>query len=53
MDNEGEDFLKNTYAGKHTDDKAVLINADAKAFKDAIKKHRNWDRMEVADNIPA
>lgn len=53
VDNEGEDFLKNTYAGKHTDDKAVLINAGAKAFKDAIKKHRNWDRMEVADNIPA
>ena len=53
VDNEGEDFLKNTYAGKHTGDKAVLINADAKAFKDAIKKHRNWDRMEVADNIPA
>lgn len=53
VDNEGEDFLKDTYAGKHTEDKAVLINADAKAFKDAIKKHRNWDRMDIAAKIPA
>lgn len=53
VDNEGEDFLKNTFAGEHKDDKAVLINAGAKAFKDAIKQHRNWDRLEIAENVPA
>lgn len=53
VDDEGADFLKKTYAGKHTDDKAILINEKAVAFKEAIQKHRNWDRMEIAESVPA
>ena len=53
VDAEGADFLNKTYAGKHTDDKAVLVNEKAMAFKDAIQKHRNWDRMEIAESVPA
>lgn len=53
VDGEGKDFLKKTYAGKHTDDMAILVNQDANAFKEAIMKHRNWDRMAVAEQVPA
>ena len=53
VDDEGEEFLKKTYAGKHTDDKAVLVNQKAADFKAQIQMHRNWDRMEVAEGIPA
>lgn len=53
VDGEGEEFLKQTYAGKHTDDKAVLINEKATAFKEAIQNHRNWERMEIAEMVPA
>ncbi len=52
VDGEGEEFLKMTYAGKHTDDKAILVNEDAKAFKKAIQNHRNWDRRAIAENVP-
>lgn len=53
VDGEGADFLNRTYAGKHTDDKAVLVNEKATAFKNAIQQHRNWDRMEIAESVPA
>ena len=53
VDGEGEDFLKTTYAGKHTEDKAILVNADANAFKKAIQNHRNWDRSAIAEQVPA
>ena len=52
VDGEGEEFLKQTYVGKHTDDKAVLVNQKATAFKEAIQKHRNWERREVAEKVP-
>src|SRR5690606_3114730 len=53
VDGEGAEFLNKTYAGKHTDDKAVLVNEKATAFKNAIQQHRNWDRMEIAETVPA
>ncbi|MBT0608364.1 catalase [Aequorivita echinoideorum] len=53
VDGEGEEFLKKTYAAKHTDDKAVFVNEEAAAFKEAIQQHRNWDRMEIAEQVPA
>ena len=53
VDDEGEEFLKKTYAGKYTDDKAILINNSAEKFKEAIQKHRNWDRREIAEKVPA
>ena len=43
-------FIDNTFAGKATDDKAVVIAAKttqaAPAFISAIANHRNWDREE-------
>lgn len=53
VDGEGKEFLDKTYAGKHTDDKAIFVNKDAKHFKAAIKQHRNWDRMAIAEEVPA
>ena len=52
-DNEGEEFINTTFVFKYKDDKAVLINQNPKSFIDAISKHRNWDRMEVASKVPA
>ena len=52
VDGEGEAFLKMTYAGEHTDDKAILVNETAKAFKEAIQNHRNWDRSAIAEQVP-
>lgn len=52
-DNEGEDLIDETYVADYKDDKAILINSKPQAFIDAIKKHRNWERMAVADKVPA
>jgi catalase len=35
------------------DDKAVIVNGKASEFKKAIQQHRNWDRREVAERVPA
>lgn len=51
-DGEGQELLDMTYIKDHKDDKAVFINAAPKEFRDAIAKHRNWDRMEIAEKIP-
>ena len=53
VDHEGEDLLDETFITNHKDDKAIFINDKPKAFIDAIAKHRNWDRMEVAAKVPA
>ena len=53
VDHEGEDLLDETFIANHKDDKAIFINDKPKAFIDAIAKHRNWDRMEVAAKVPA
>lgn len=54
VDGEGEQLLDETYVSVHKDDdEAVFINAKTKDFRDAIAKHRNWDRSEVAKMIPA
>ncbi|SDB35130.1 catalase [Flavobacteriaceae bacterium MAR_2010_188] len=53
VDNEGEMFLDKTYVKEHKDDKAILVNKSPKQFIDAIAKHRNWDRMKVAEMVPA
>jgi catalase len=53
VDDEGEEFLKTTYAGQLANkDEAILINQTAESFKNAIKKHRNWNRMEAAEKVP-
>ncbi|WP_179334549.1 catalase [Winogradskyella costae] len=52
-DNEGEHLLDKTFVTDHKDDKAVFINEAPKAFIDAISKHRNWERMEIAAQVPA
>ena len=41
-----------TYIKDHKDDAAIFINGTPKEFRNAIAKHRNWDRMEIADKIP-
>lgn len=52
-DNEGEEFLNKTFVSGHMDDKAVIVNGKASEFKKAIQQHRNWDRREVAERVPA
>lgn len=52
VNEEGESILDETFVAKFKDDVAVLINQDPKEFSKAIAKHRNWDRMNVAKNIP-
>lgn len=52
-DGEGETLLDATYVKKHKKDVAILINKPAKAFRDVIAKHRNWERMEIAESVPA
>ncbi|RAR47620.1 catalase [Flavobacterium lacus] len=52
VNEEGGSILDETYVAKHKDDKAVLINQNPIEFIKAIAKHRNWDRIEVAKNIP-
>ncbi len=53
VDNEGEHLLDKTFVADYKDDKTVFINKKPKAFIDAISKHRNWDRMEIAAQVPA
>ncbi len=50
-DHEGEDLLKLTVVKDYKSDKTVFINASADDFKAAISKHRNWDRMKIAEKI--
>jgi len=53
-DGAGEKLLDETYVSKHKEkDVAILINKNPTDFKDAIAKHRNWDRSEVAKKVPA
>jgi catalase len=50
---EGKELIDITFAGTADDDPAVLTGRNvAKAFIDAIAKHRNWDR-ELNGKIPA
>ena len=51
--NEAESLIDTTFVVGFKDDKAVLINKNPKAFIDAISKHRNWDRMEIAAKVHA
>ncbi|WP_236979522.1 catalase [Membranihabitans maritimus] len=49
---EGEQMLDKTYVSDYKDDAAVLINKKPEEFIKAISNHRNWDRMEITDQIP-
>ena len=52
VDDEGEKFIDETFVSKHKDDEAVLINSMPSDFVNAIAKHRNWKRMEIAKKVP-
>jgi catalase len=53
---EGVDLVKDTFAGKAEDDKAVILGGTAKEttkpFISAIAQHRNWER-ESKKKVPA
>lgn len=54
---EGVDFIRDTFAGKAKNDKAVILDKAnsgdaAKSFIKAIAEHRNWER-ETARKNPA
>ncbi len=53
FDKDVEDFLMTTYVSDFKDDKAIIINEKPQIFIEAISKHRNWDRIDVANKIPA
>ena len=50
---EGEDLINETFVADYKDDKAILINEKPQSFIDAIAKHRNWERMDIAAKVPA
>ncbi|WP_107037803.1 catalase [Brumimicrobium mesophilum] len=52
VDGEGEELLDDTIVSKHKDDKSIFINQKPNDFIDAIAKHRNWERMDIAAKIP-
>ncbi|WP_047544933.1 catalase [Psychroserpens sp. Hel_I_66] len=52
-DKEGEDLINETFVANYKDDKAILINEKPQSFIDAIAKHRNWERMDIAAKVPA
>jgi len=31
---------------------AFFINNNPKSFIETIAKHRNWDKMDIAENVP-
>ncbi len=50
---EGVEFVRDTFAGKKDNDKAVILGNDAADdFIKAIAEHRNWER-ETARKVPA
>jgi len=54
---EAVDFVSGTFAGKSTDDKAIILSKNgsksvADGFIKAIAQHRNWDR-ETVRKVPA
>lgn len=51
-DAEGVEFLKTTYVSDFKDDAAICLNSDPSKFINAMKQHRNWDRMAQAQKIP-
>lgn len=51
-DNEGEKIIDETFVTNYKDDKAIMINKKPKDFIAAISKHRNWERMGVAEQVP-
>lgn len=51
VDNEGIQLLDNGTINDFKDDKAVFIDGKPKDFISAIANHRNWQRMEAAENI--
>ena len=52
VNGEGEDLLKESLVVDYDSDKAILINQKPINFINAIAKHRNWDRMELVENLP-
>ncbi|WP_419214098.1 catalase [Maribacter sp. X9] len=53
VDNEGEQLLDKTYGADFKKDKAIFINKSPKDFIKAIANHRNWERLDGIDKIPA
>ena len=51
VDDEGEAVLDASAVADHKDDKAIFINKNPNDFIKAIAKHRNWDRMEIAEDV--
>ncbi|WP_339839467.1 catalase [uncultured Maribacter sp.] len=51
-DNEGEILLDNSVVKENKNDKAVFLNKKASNFISAIAKHRNWERIKTASEIP-
>ena len=52
VDSEGEELLDETIVLKYKEDKAIFINQSSTKFIDAVAKHRNWERMDIAVKIP-
>lgn len=49
--NEGVELLDNLTVTKYNEDEAIFIDGKPADFIEAIAKHRNWKRMEMAENV--
>lgn len=53
VDGEGKQILQaSLFVDYLQEDKAIFIDGNPSDFISAIAKHRNWDRMSVAEKIP-
>jgi len=50
--NEGVQLLDKSSIDKYQDDEAIFVDEKPSEFIAAIAKHRNWNRMEQATDIP-
>ncbi|RDK85220.1 catalase [Marinirhabdus gelatinilytica] len=52
VDGAGEQLLDASFVKDHKDDAAIHISASPNNFIESISQHRNWDRREVAMQVP-
>ena len=52
IQDEAEELLDASFIKNYKNDDTVFVNKSHSAFKSAIAKHRNWDRLSVIDQIP-
>ncbi len=53
FDGEAKELIDKSYAKDFVGDKAIFLNGNAQDFRNAIARHRNWEREPMTEHIPA